>query len=215
MSELQESWARTGRHLRLAAAMLAGDDLHEFHEYLDQHNELELAADVLFEFGTRHEELPASFWEAMLHAYENMGLPDQATMCRFRIYEAKFGFLEARLTLFTASDGGRSRPIFTDYRPDWNIGNRFESGEVEINGARVSLEDAKSIAPGESGVVRLHPTLPEAWRKVQVGAEINMHEGPHVVGKARVLRVALRLDGTNDPQGSTNAGSPQAPTGDP
>ena len=86
---------------------------------------------------------------------------------------------------------------------------------MEINGARVSLEDAKSIAPGESGVVRLHPTLPEAWRKVQVGAEINMHEGPHVVGKARVLRVALRLDGTNDPQGSTNAGSPQAPTGDP
>ena len=34
------------------------------------------------------------------------------------------------------------------------------------------------------------------WRNaLEAGAELNMHEGPHVVGTAKVLRVALRPDG--------------------
>jgi hypothetical protein len=48
--------------------------------------------------------------------------------------------VEARLTLTPTADGGRKHPVFTDYRPDWNIGNRAESGETEINGAPSGTE---------------------------------------------------------------------------
>jgi hypothetical protein len=143
----------------------------------------------------------------MLRADENTIHTDRALMCGFRVDEAKFGFLEARLTLLATSDGGRSKPIFSDYRPDWNVGNRLESGEVEINGARVSLGGATSIPPGGSGVVRLHPLWPEAWRNVRVGAEIDMHEGARIVGKATILRVALRVDGVDPGRGRPNKGA--------
>lgn len=121
-----------------------------------------------------------------------MELGDKAKRCRLRIYEAKHGFVEARLTLTATENGGRTHPVFTDYRPDWNIGNRTESGEMEINGARITLEDAQSIPPGGTGLVRLHPLWRDAWTKVQPGAGIAMHEGSRVVGKAVVLRVTLR-----------------------
>ncbi|MBI5537993.1 MAG: hypothetical protein HY898_35045 [Deltaproteobacteria bacterium] len=193
MTDLRESWARTTAHLSRAAELSTGQDLSQFREYLE-HNELQLAADVLTELADEHGQLPRAFWEALQYAYENMGLEKNAKVCRFRMYEAEHGFVEARLSLLPASAGGRSNPIFTDYRPDWNIGNRTDPGELELNGARVSLEDCEHIEPGGSDVVRLHPTLPEEWGHLQRGAEINMHEGSRVVGKAVVTRVALRRE---------------------
>jgi hypothetical protein len=163
----------------------------DFHDYLD-HNELELAADVLADFGDEREDVAPGFWEALKYAYEDMELGDKAKRCRFRIHEAEHGFVEARLTLTTTEDGGRAYPVFTDYRPDWSIGNRTESGEMEINGAPITLEDAQSIAPGGTGLVRLHPVWRDAWMTVQPGAEIAMHEGSRVVGNAVVVRVTLR-----------------------
>ncbi|MBK7586147.1 MAG: hypothetical protein IPI67_38935 [Myxococcales bacterium] len=124
-----------------------------------------------------------------------MELGDQATRCRFRSCEAEHGFVEARLALTATEDGGRSHPVFTDYRPDWNIGNRTESGEVESNGAPITLEDARSIPPGGIGTVRLPPLWPEARSRVQSGGEIAMHEGSRVVGNAVVQRVTLRRRG--------------------
>jgi hypothetical protein len=86
---------------------------------------------------------------------------------------------------------GRKGPIFTDYRPDWNIGNRTEAGTMELDGAPVTLEDCASLAPGESGTVRLHPLWRDAWMDVRPGAQIDMHEGSRVVGTAIVMRVTL------------------------
>lgn len=191
MSTLAESWKRTEAHLHRAHESAGSPLLAEFHDYL-VHNELELAADVLADFGDEREELSKAFWEALKYAYENMKLGDKAKRSRFRIYEAEHGFVEARLTLTATEDGGRLHPFFTDYRPDWNIGNRTESGELEINGAPITLEDTQSIPPGGTGLVRLHPLWREAWTKVQPGAEIAMHEGSRVVGNAIVLRVTLR-----------------------
>ena len=191
MTSLRESWKRTEAHLRRAHEAAGSPVLADFHDCLDQ-NELELAADVLADFGDAREDLAQGFWEALRCAYENMKLDDRAKRCRLRIYEAEHGFVEARLTLTATEDGGRTHPVFTDYRPDWNIGNHTESGEMEINGAPITLEDAQSIPPGGTGVVRLHPLWRDAWLKVQPGAELAMHEGSRVVGNAIVLRVTLR-----------------------
>lgn len=191
MTTLNESWGRTKSHLLRAKKHADGESPRTFDEYLD-HNELELAADVLFDLGDEREDLPEPFWEALKYAYENMQLDDKAKLCRFRIYEAKYGFVEAQLTLKPTEAGGRSHPIFTDYRPDWDIGNRTDSGGPEFSGAAISLEDAQSISPGGSGRVRLRPTLRERWHNLKSGAEIAMHEGARVVGRAIVIRVMLR-----------------------
>lgn len=119
-------------------------------------------------------------------------MDDNTQFDRFRRYQAEHGFVEARLTLTATEDGGRIHPIYSDYRPDWNIGNRTEAGELEINGAPITLEGKGSLAPGETGVVRLHPLWRDAWMKLEPGACIAMHEGARVVGTAFVLRVTLR-----------------------
>jgi hypothetical protein len=62
--------------------MAADQDLGAFREYLDN-NELQLAADVLAELGTEHGNRPRPFWEALGYAYDNMGLPKRAVLCRF------------------------------------------------------------------------------------------------------------------------------------
>lgn len=56
------------------------------------------------------------------------------------------GFIEVRLTLLASDAGGRTQPIVSDYRPDWNIGGRSRTGEVELNGAPIVLQDCTSIA---------------------------------------------------------------------
>jgi hypothetical protein len=192
MTNLRESWKRTEAHLRRANECAGDSGLEAFHGYLS-HNEFELAADVLADFGDgKQGELPPAFWDALWYAYENMKLADKATLCRFRRHEAEHGFVEARLTLVKTEDGGRAHGVFLDYRPNWNTGTRTESGENELNGAPITVEGATSILPGGTGLVRLHPLRPEAWANVRPGTEIAMQEGSRVVGRAIVLRVALR-----------------------
>ena len=156
MTSLRECWSRTEAHLRRAHAVAGAPPLVDFDEVL-AHNELELAADVLVDFGDERDDRPREFWEALTCAYDSMQLGDKAKRCRFRMYEAEHGFVEARLVLTATVDGGRTHPVVTDYRPDWNLGTCTESGEPEINGAPITVEDAPSIVPGGAGLVRLHP----------------------------------------------------------
>lgn len=146
-------------------------------------------------FGDERDNQSPAFWEALKYAYENLELHDKAKRCRFRIYEAEHGFIEVRLTLTPSESGGRARSVFTGYTPNWNIGHRTDSGEMEINGASITLEDAQSIPPGGTGLVRLHPLWQDAWTKVAPGMQIAMHEGARVVGRAVVLRVMARQKG--------------------
>jgi RNAse (barnase) inhibitor barstar len=197
---LQESWSTTGRHLARAAEELRPlGGLDAFDEYL-AHNELELAADVLSELGNEHENLSTRFWQAMASAYENMKLTEKAKLCTFRVLEAERGFIEARLTLMPTSDGGRATPILTDYRPSWNLGNRTAAGDVELNDARVSLEDCAMLQPGGTAMVRLHPLFLDAWHHVSVGTQLPLHEGSRVFGQATVTRAALKFDVTANPR---------------
>lgn len=184
----RENWKRTTEHLLRASKAMTTSVTSEFREYLD-HNELQLAADVLAAQADEQGDQPAAFWYALELAYTSMGLKRDELHCQYRRLEAERGFIEARLTLLRTEAGGRRSPVFTDYRPSWSIGNRAESGEVELNDARVTVEDAQSIAPGETGVVRLHPLVPESWRAVRVDDELVMHEGCRVLGRAVVVRV--------------------------
>lgn len=188
-----ESWARTAADLLTAAGFLEDQSLTAVREYL-AHNELQLAADTLVDIGDEHGQLPSAFWEALRRAYENMGLERGCLLCSFRIYESEHGFVEARLTLLLASGGGRSNPISTGYQPDWDLSSGTNLSILDLSGAPISLEDCQSIAPGGSGTVRLHPIRQEAWRHLRARAEINMHEGARVIGKAIVLRVMLRQE---------------------
>jgi hypothetical protein len=193
MSSLTASWQRTREHLERAMQALGGPAPADVEEYL-AHNELELASDCLLDVAESFRALPTGFWTALGKAYAEMGLDPKATHCRYREHETIFGYVEVRLTLWEVSSTGRrrERPIGTNYRPDWDLGNRTASGAVQINGAPVTVEDAPTLLPGDSAVARLHPIQPEAWTHIRTGMKLNMHEGPHVVGVATVTRVSLK-----------------------
>lgn len=96
-----------------------------------------------------------------------------------------------RVRLLPTEHGGRKGPIMSDYRPSWNLGNKW-LGEPTINDGRVVLEGCTEIAPGTEGLARVEPLAPEFWGGVRVGSVIAMQEGNHVVGHATVLSVASR-----------------------
>lgn len=96
-----------------------------------------------------------------------------------------------RVRLRLLAEGGRRRPIVSDYRPDWNVGNTW-LGAPTINGGPVFLEDRTELAPGAEGLARIAPLVPELWGRVAPGSVITMHEGSHVVGYATVLEILSR-----------------------
>lgn len=190
-SSLSESWERTKAHLGRAAGYLDDAERVAYEDALE-HNELQLAADAIYEAAEARDDLPKAFWEALKYAYENQQLEREVIRCRFRMQEAEHGYVEALLALRATSEGGRQGAIHSEYFPHWMIGNRASDGSDEHNGARVSLEDRRVISPGEDGLVRLHPTQPECWTHVRVEQELEMYEGSRLVGIAVVTRVKLK-----------------------
>ena len=103
-------------------------------------------------------------------------------------HERRFGYIRARLRLVAAERGGPPTGVWDDYRPNWSVGERL-SGDGLIGGAPITVEEAGAIAPGETGVVRLHPMTWDAWAEIRVGQSIAMMEGARIVGVAEVLNV--------------------------
>lgn len=188
---LRRSWEVTRGHLARARSFIpltsvAEAELRECQEWLD-HNELELALDALATAGDRFPA-PAGFWDALRAAAQNMGLTDRAQDLGWLEVEARCGYLRAELYAQPTDQGGRRTPFISGYRPDWGIGNVYE-GRPTINGAAVTIEGRRSMSPGETGLVRLHPLVQELWLHVQTGAQIQMYEGPHLVGIATILEI--------------------------
>ena len=84
----------------------------------------------------------------------------------------------------------RPTGVTDGHRPNWGIGQRL-SGDGLLARARITIEDAERIAPGETGFVRIHPTSWDAWADVRPGEQIPMLEGPRIVGIAEVVEVVL------------------------
>jgi hypothetical protein len=101
-----------------------------------------------------------------------------------------------RVRVLPTAMGGRKTPILSDYRPSWDLGNRW-LGEPTINDGRVFLEGCSHIAPGAEGLARLEPLAPEFWGGVRVGSVIAMQEGNHVVGNATILSIHRRRPGSD------------------
>jgi hypothetical protein len=98
---------------------------------------------------------------------------------------------KVRLRLLPTESGGRSRPIFNDYRPSWDLKNTWH-GTPTINDGRVLLDGISELAPGAEGPAILEPLAPEFWGAVGVGAVLPMQEGARLVGYATVTEVASR-----------------------
>jgi hypothetical protein len=53
----------------------------------------------------------------------------------------------------------------------------------------VTVLGGETIEPGEVGLIRIVPLVPEFWQGVDVGSHLQMCEGPHRIGEATVTKV--------------------------
>ncbi len=152
--------------------------------------EWESALDILIEIADVH---PAStaFWEMLAEAARQMMLDRSRRWCEWRGWEVKHGTVRATLTLLGTEERGRRSAFSGDgrLRPLWDIGNRTADGQRELNIARLWVEFAPQLGPGETAAVRLAPLQPEQWRHLKPGDVITMHEARPVVGIGEIIEV--------------------------
>lgn len=111
--------------------------------------------------------------------------------CEWRGWEVRHGMVRETLSLPEAKKGGRRSAFAGDgrLRAMWDIGNRTTDGERELSVARVWVEFAEELGPGETADVRLAPLSPEHWRHLKRGDVITIHEARLVAGTATVIEV--------------------------
>lgn len=104
------------------------------------------------------------------------------------------GYIRARLRVVAVGDGGPLAGVPDGARPNWGIGQRL-SGDGLLGRAPVTVEEGGSIGPGETSVVRIHPSDWDTWGDVRPGETVPMLEGPRIVGVAEVVEVVRRPPG--------------------
>ncbi|MFG2313230.1 hypothetical protein ACGFS9_31930 [Streptomyces sp. NPDC048566] len=152
--------------------------------------EWEMALDVLIEIADVHP-VSTGFWEMLAEAARQMMLDRSRRWCEWRAWEVRHGTVRATLTLLSADEGGRQSPFSGDgrLRPLWDIGNRTADGQHDLNIARIWVEFAPQLGPGETADVRLAPLQPEQWRHLKYGDVIAMHEARPLAGIAEIIEV--------------------------
>lgn len=101
----------------------------------------------------------------------------------------KLSSFRIELSVLAPEDGGRRKPIFSEYRSCWDIGNLHE-GETMYNDVPLVLEGGlESASPGDRATARIHPIAPEYWNELRPGTTIYAHEGSRRVATAVVLEV--------------------------
>ena len=100
--------------------------------------------------------------------------------------DTAFGYFEAELTLLPPDEGGRQTAIRTGYRPDWWLPG---DGTRQYASATIEILGGTDLTPGATGRVRIYPFSPELWEHVDARSNLEMCEGPYVLGKAVVTRV--------------------------
>ncbi|WP_211244037.1 hypothetical protein [Actinospica robiniae] len=99
--------------------------------------------------------------------------------------------IRADLVLDSPETGGRRSavPGAGELRPMWDIGRRTSAGAPDLAIARVWVEFAHSIEPGQQGTIRLAPLTPSRWRHLTPGDMITMHEIAPAIGIAEIISV--------------------------
>ena len=96
-------------------------------------------------------------------------------------------FIKVRLSLLTSAEGERDAPITTGYMPNWR---RPGIPAPTLASGTVELLDTEKHGPGATATARVYPFVAEVWQGVEVGAELDVSEGPQrTIGKAIVTRV--------------------------
>lgn len=154
--------------------------------------EWEMVLGLLVEIGG-FRPVSLDFWELLAEAARQMMLDRSCRWCQWRGWEVQHGTVRAMLSLTGAEESGRRSAFSGDgrLRPMWDIGNRTADGERELSIARLWVEFAEELGPGETAYVRLAPLSPEQWRHLKCGDVITMHEARPVAGVATVIEVSL------------------------
>ncbi|MGW3043362.1 hypothetical protein ACWC9T_25710 [Kitasatospora sp. NPDC001159] len=152
--------------------------------------EWEMALDVLLEIADVHP-VSIAFWEMLAEASRQMMLDRSRRWCEWRGWEVEHGTIRATLNLLGANEGGRRSAFSGDgrLRPLWDIGSRTADGQRALDIARLWVEFAPELGPGETAVVRLAPLRPEQWRHLEPGDVITMHEARPPIGIAEIIEV--------------------------
>ena len=99
--------------------------------------------------------------------------------------------IRAHVYLLKAEEGGRTRPVFSGYRPMCYFGLRTKDGTKAYNDGVISLENREMVLPGEYCDVRILPLHPEMLRDVlKLDLAFEVSEGSQVVGRGTVVEVA-------------------------
>ncbi|MET9895302.1 hypothetical protein ABZZ47_34865 [Streptomyces sp. NPDC006465] len=152
--------------------------------------EWEMVLDVLIEIADVHP-VSITFWEILAEAARQMMLDRSCRWCEWRAWEVEHGTIRVTLTLLGAGEGARQSAFSGDgrLRPLWDIGNRSADGQQDLNIARLWVEFAPQLGPGETADGRLAPLQPERWQHLKPGDVITMHEAQPAAGIAEVIEV--------------------------
>ncbi|MFE3270021.1 hypothetical protein [Streptomyces sp. NPDC059215] len=152
--------------------------------------EWEMVLGVLIEIADVHP-VSVDFWDLLAEAARQMMLDRSRRWCEWRGWEIRNGTVRATLSLVGAEESRRRTALSADgrLRPMWDIGNRTADRERELNIARLWVEYAQELGPGETADIRLAPLNPEQWRHLKCGDVITMYEARPVAGTATVIEV--------------------------
>lgn len=98
--------------------------------------------------------------------------------------------LVTRIELLATDEGGRSRPVTSDYRPNCWFGQLVDGERLYTDvrfffdeGGEADSDGSLWIPPGGSAKARAFPLFPERVRPiVSVGMTFDMCEGPKIIG---------------------------------
>jgi len=92
--------------------------------------------------------------------------------------------IEAEVIFLTTDEGGRSRPVYSGYRPlHLVLPERFTSGQHEY-------KNKDRVLPGESATTDIWFLAPDQYPKsMHIGKIIRLQEGSRLIGHAKVLKI--------------------------
>jgi hypothetical protein len=196
MNALENRYVSVPELLRQAIALIPSDartdgalSVADADDYLTQHNEWELALDVMADFdGLTWQSV--RYWDLLAEAAQQMRLDRAAAWCHWRGYETRHGIIRADLQLLGADLGGRQIPIPGPgvLRPMWDLGEHTDT-DSGLLVARIWVESMPELPPGEHGPIRLAPLTPERWQRLAPGHQITMHEKRPTAGTATITQV--------------------------
>lgn len=153
-------------------------------------NEWEVALDILEDFdGIQWQTV--EFWDLLDDAARQMQLTSGVAWHQWRRAETLHGIIRADLQLVAPDAGGRRTPVpgAGQLRPMWAINHPVPPHGADLHVARIWVESAPEIRPGEQGAIRLAPLTPANWRHLAPGDVITMHERQPVAGTATITEI--------------------------